>query len=569
MATTQCPPRPSSTNDLVGRLAKVGAGLDNSQIIQESNSQSSRESWSEKEAAALRALSQSVIQVFAQYPNIPYALEAVLLSPFTSSEEYNSLFEAFTNIIAEGTSDDKIPNSQLLTAFNTLLHSHQAELVGGALPLGNAMLSIQKQLHRAIEAAHPPTQYTLICGLSAVLDAMNEAKVEGIIDVKVQDLLGQLDKLSDHKELRLAQAARYAYQALLGIPTDVSPWKKIRDNAYTTLKGGAKVAGSVYTLDPSKLLDGVEDLSELPELIESIIDVIKSLAGLTKSVSRAQKELKTLKKPKGWYVALRATDGLVRANASQHLNALLQNPSLPCRDDKEFLCGLCTQLELARDMKHDKVVEVMRAFLVQQGKTSTHDRVREWVRLTTGQANLTKATKYGLLGWMSKPNPEKYGTSLDYLKLQSGETRGILLNEAWKTCLKAKIFYADQVIRHRYTSKELLKIERLNGDSLPMNKCYINLAIVQDNVGEEAKDKDKNSPSPFSLLRRLKIWEPPESNRIALQTLFEKREGGLDANSYEDDSGMLLLVRPSYKTPRLLWYIQQLPTLSSISFTLS
>src|SRR4051794_15411556 len=37
---------------------------------------------------------------------------------------------------------------------------------------------------------------------------------------------------------------------------------------------------------------------------------------------------------------------------------------------------------------------------------------------------------------------------------------------------------ADVWIRDRHYTPERLKIERLSGDTLPMDRCYINLAIV-------------------------------------------------------------------------------------------
>lgn len=39
---------------------------------------------------------------------------------------------------------------------------------------------------------------------------------------------------------------------------------------------------------------------------------------------------------------------------------------------------------------------------------------------------------------------------------------------------------ADACIRNEHYTEERLKIERLSGESLPMEQCYINLAIVEN-----------------------------------------------------------------------------------------
>ncbi|KAI0547023.1 armadillo-type protein [Xylaria curta] len=99
-------------------------------------------------------------------------------------------------------------------------------------------------------------------------------------------------------------------------------------------------------------------------------------------------------------------------------------------------------------------------------------------------------------------------------------------------------FMVDQIIKaqpiekaknwiyyRRYLKK--LNIERLSGDLLPMNRCYINLGIViqpsnQTKI-EEVEDGIQKS-SPFSLSSRLKIETHDEGKEITLPTLFEARE---------------------------------------------
>ncbi|PNP53103.1 hypothetical protein THARTR1_06313 [Trichoderma harzianum] len=523
--------RPQSTDELCRRLSLAAQPSKQDAAERQPTARSARE------LQALQALQQSMINEFIQSPSESHAIEITLLAPFVDEDDYVRVFDRFHNVIASAAVDGKMVDVELLRAFEVFLHCRQAGLAGKRLNLGSAMLSIQKALDSAVDAAHGQTKYNSIRALSAVLDAMNEVKVEGIVDLKVQNLLKRLEKLRDHKELRLAEVASYSYQALLAIPTDVSPWNKIGASTFKTILGGAKVAGSVWSLDPSKLVEGLVDLTEVSELIGSIIEVIKSCSELFQNASNTVKAFKTLKKPKDWYIALRATDGLVWANAPKHLEALLQHPDLPCREDKDFLCGLCAQLELADDLRHDQVVNVLKTFLITQASQTKFCRVLEWTRLVTRSPQL------------DSPNLSRSGRRKGYLsnvecsKPKAYQPRKQLLVNAWQSCHKVREFYADQILRDKYTDPDLdlLKIERLDSSKLSMDECYINLAIVRNSMdSNQNSDPDTRLPSPFSILRRLDVWEPPETDRVGLETLFDEKKDASN-NTLRDPPRRILI----------------------------
>lgn len=528
--------RPTSTSDLCQRFRRAGEPSTQDVTRRQKTARAT------KELEALQALQQSMISEFAQNPSEAYAIEITPLASLVDVDDYVRLFDIFHNVIAAAAVDGKIVDTELLRAFEAFLHCRQTGLAGRKLNLGSAMLSIQKALDGAVDAAHDQTKYNSIRALSAVLDAMNEVKVEGIVDVKVQSLLRRLGKLRDHKELRLAEAASYSYQALLAVPTDVNPWRKIGSSAVKTLMGGAKVAGSVWSFDPSKLVEGLVDLTEVPELISSIIEVIKLCGDLVGDASGTGKAFKTLKKPKDWYIALRATDGLIWANAPKHLEALLQHPGLPCRDPKDFLCGLCAQLEMARDLIHAQVCGVLEAFITAQASRTKSCRVLEWARLATRSPQL------------DSPNLPRYRrrklyhANFERARVVLQQPRRQLLDNAWRNCHKVREFYADQVLRDYYTEDlKLLRIERLDGSKLSLDDCYINLAVVQTSGDSASRtDSDTPSPSPFSILRRLDIWEPPKSERVDLEAIFDKRSGapvGAVRSGPSQDLPMRILIR--------------------------
>ncbi|KIM96543.1 hypothetical protein OIDMADRAFT_33184 [Oidiodendron maius Zn] len=90
---------------------------------------------------------------------------------------------------------------------------------------------------------------------------------------------------------------------------------------------------------------------------------------------------------------------------------------------------------------------------------------------------------------------------------------------------------ADDWIRNRYYTQARLKIERLSGDRLSMDQCYINLAITEQSGRDEDRsegelDIEDTLPhsSPFSLSARLKVETPAENIQVELPTLFNPRK---------------------------------------------
>ncbi|KAF1345021.1 hypothetical protein EJ07DRAFT_146534 [Lizonia empirigonia] len=102
---------------------------------------------------------------------------------------------------------------------------------------------------------------------------------------------------------------------------------------------------------------------------------------------------------------------------------------------------------------------------------------------------------------------------------------------------------ADNWIRDEHYTEDRLKIERLSGDLLPLERCYINLAIVEHrktaphaNGGPE-KDS-KSYASPFSLSARLQVETPDKSIQIGLSSLFDSRK---DSNDREMQPKRILI----------------------------
>ncbi|KAI0179741.1 armadillo-type protein [Hypoxylon sp. FL1284] len=530
--------RPTTTAEL---LEKLRLYVDDSPINsptsarqgspteQKSASKHGRSARARQEAAALRALSRSMVRAFCEDPQKLYAVEAALLSPYTDPDDYSNLLKAFVKAI---TSDSGIPDTRLLDSFSLALRCTHTDRVRKELQpgYGHVIQHLTKKLADAISAADESIQYQLLRALSELLDVMNEVKFKGISDASIaQPLFDILKDLSKHHELRLSESARYAFQALRGIPGDVGPWRKLGMSAYKTLTATAKLAGSISTLDPAKFL---ECLEAIPQVANIVLVVIPNIIDELKAAASTYKAVASPRRPQQWYLALRYTDFLIRGRAPVLLKSLLETLDLPIQQDKNFLCGLCAQLEqvkLAIDPDNG-VVDILGEFLIEQSAKSKSRRVHNWVQVVIPEkkhpnhTNFLIRTSRLIPSWLGEPRT--YGTAIKQKELlpQTSRDWNALLSKVWGRCHQFKLFYADQLIRDHYTNEVLqpLKVERVgDNSSLPMAQCYINLAILRSN----GEDKNESSIMPsFSLRRRLAILEPHTSNRASLPDLQPKSD---------------------------------------------
>ncbi|SCO92675.1 uncharacterized protein FRV6_16803 [Fusarium oxysporum] len=142
----------------------------------------------------------------------------------TDPKEMNAFYQdpsrAFNRAMVQGTADGNIREPQLLEGFTFVLRCAEGTK-RAEIELGPVMQSLQRRLNDAVEQAEPKTQYQHAIHLAT---------------------------LGKHEELRLAQAAGYAYQALLGIPNDEGPYRALWRHTPALVEGAAKVAGAVSTM---------------------------------------------------------------------------------------------------------------------------------------------------------------------------------------------------------------------------------------------------------------------------------------------------------------------------------
>ncbi|KAF2964352.1 hypothetical protein GQX73_g9230 [Xylaria multiplex] len=101
------------------------------------------------------------------------------------------------------------------------------------------------------------------------------------------------------------------------------------------------------------------------------------------------------------------------------------------------------------------------------------------------------------------------------------------IHEIFETIRKGQpVERADAYIMNTCYDAEKLRIERISGDLLPMERCYVNLVIIED-LAKKHKGKQEGTPRSwqFSLNDRLKIETRDENREVNMWHLFDQRKG--------------------------------------------
>ncbi|OAG41531.1 hypothetical protein AYO21_04233 [Fonsecaea monophora] len=500
-----------------------------------------------QDGLVLQALSEEMVRLFQDERKPSWYPEAAALSKVLSRETYKTLFDTFVLIMGKRSTSNAAMEQTLLDSFNSTLQS--PTVLDVEPDLGRALDSLQKGLAETVrQAGNPTTQYSLIYSLSLLLDTMSTLKVEGLSkDYIHTSLLRQLKDSSNSKVLRLSHRASYAHQTLVGIPNDQDPWTALWETSIGLLSTVGNVASAAWTLNLESLVRELVSIDETAEKAKSFVKAIKTLVAQNSGAATGCDFLGScFQQRKPWYDALRYTDLLIRSGAFIMLKELFCSmcDNEGSKPDKEFFCGLCLQLEEAwktgdEDVK-TRTVEFLKENHTKGLSNSKSQRVREAFKLvaqTTKDPILENAVKTPIVKpWSRLVNvllckrTKSYvgGDGLFYTHTQTDPPSSDLFNTAWKRCKRAQEFYADMAIRDRYLcpTEKTLHIVRLFGESLPMDKCYINLVISQK-TSSSAEDQApaKADFDQFFLLRRLRVEDDPDSKPIAMEDIFNGNGG--------------------------------------------
>ncbi|GJN75978.1 hypothetical protein PLICBS_010089 [Purpureocillium lilacinum] len=149
-----------------------------------------------------------------------------------------------------------------------------------------------------------------------------------------------------------------------------------------------------------------------------------------------------------------------------------------------------------------------------------------------------------LLGWLSigrvvprysavldaDPN-EEHGIDTDHSGLNKCAGRDDKLYQILKDAIgrlraPSRLEQADKLILDEYYTEDRLQIDRLSGVRLPMDQCYINLAIVEQADQDAGHSNEEGTAlSQHTLLSRQKIEVPDNTKMVDLATIFSHRKG--------------------------------------------
>ncbi|KAL4896460.1 hypothetical protein BDV59DRAFT_106978 [Aspergillus ambiguus] len=446
------PSRPRSISELVACLKKDRLGT--------------------SERQALQALCKTAVNKVFTIENIPeLAWEASQLAEVLPQTEFAVLLRTLANSISTGTEDQTSLDPFHLRCLAYVIRRGEGKFSSRNSPLGSLLSALKRRIDSACQQREPQMQYELVCTLGYVLDALADIGITNLSRESLhQPVLGLLKELKRDKELHLAQAAAYARQALLGLSDDD-----------TMLE--ASLRGTLRVVDITMMtLGGVSnhDIHKLYEAGRAAARAARDFKDYTKDALKARRG-------KHWYAALRVTDVLLHTRSIDKLVEFVKTET--CNDPhKYFLCGLYAQLECGQEfLTPDEFRSVYEAI-----PFSKNDRVRAWAQyLAKEHGNLQPPDQNGKKqagSHLGRHETEKsdYKWSLDHFsrKVTRNEDSKVmdseLMDQAYEKCDAARRFYTRNALLQHYLedNHERLNIQRVSGDLLPMDKCYINLAIV-------------------------------------------------------------------------------------------
>ncbi|KAE8388300.1 NACHT domain-containing protein [Aspergillus alliaceus] len=485
----------------------------------------------DKETEALRALVKRMVELFRDEQRPSYFGEAAMLAKVASGNEYQTLIFAFSRAITAGTADGSPVDLDLLKFFACSLRQSKDRIPREtATRLGAVLGGLSKHMSNAQNFADLETQYFLLCTINVVLDAMVDINFSGIDrETLYTPLTEKLRDLSNDPEPRMAQAARYAFQALSRVPDNEGPWQAFFRTSGTAINAITKISSGAATMDPKKFVDAAPDIIELCMFFKKVVETSRDILSASDDIRSLITGMQDAAAQHGWYDALRQTDVLITSGAYGILKSLILG--LPCQQEKSFWCGLYAQLEQCwvddKPSKHGAVDFIEWTFgqLPLKKLSSKHRSVQEWIRslsYTFHQPSwgkqLSKPKRKLSLRFFSDKEQEPALKSRFQYRQPNYDQGFPLLQAAMRGCKEAQLFYADVTLSQHYTREGRLDIERLSGERAPIDTCYINLALIE----RKAEETRNSQASEFSLFERLKVGGKAETD-VPLGDLFKPR----------------------------------------------
>lgn len=495
-----------------------------------------------EETKALLAIKSNMISHFKNQPSLMYCQEAMLLSSVADRHEFNDLIAGFASAITTGTADEKPLDRDLLHYFAGCLRWGQHAIPPSEQIFGAFLNALSKYLTSSNNESRLRDSYLLTRAIGAVLDAMVDCEVEGLDRVQLHGPLQEkLRGLEDHDEPRMAQAARYALQALHRVPDNEGPWEEVFRYGGLTINIVAQLSGAVAKLDLGQLIDAGPDLLKLFGRFGEALKGGKEIWDTHQDFQELLNGMRGVSEKRGWYDTLRLTNIFIHLEAYEGLKEFIspfKGKPLKCCTKREFWCGLFSQLEqqwFAHVTSRDRIERFLDWTLelpAMKKLCKECDITRAWVILVADSTERPKwknALPTKKRGMLSRFRHSKEAQSRLKSIFGGAETRyrkpeahggSPLLQNAMQTCSEAQLFYADALVAQYYTEGKLLHVRRISGDDVPIENCYVNLSLIEDRAERDSKINQVG----ISLQERIEAETPQPEKQVDLEELFTKRK---------------------------------------------
>ncbi|GJJ77534.1 hypothetical protein EMPS_09893 [Entomortierella parvispora] len=486
----------------------------------------------------LQTIAVQIVQTFRSNATKDAAAvaEVVQLAPVLDSEYSRLLLTSFTDTICQ---------SQHLHVH---LVAGLVNVMQGAAPgsiSSNDLVVVLQSLLKKLQSTHPEStrdRHHLLLAISQVLDTMADTDIGSLdrdaLHAPLKDLLQELESSEDPY---LTFQAEYATQALLNVPDDETVLKA----GFRRLWSGLKVvAGFANILDPTAIKDSLEALENLYESGKEGARLLKELRSSIRNNDHPTFSMKEgLRFKKAWYDAVRRAEMCIKAGGLVEFRDLVTTTSY--RHQFQFQWGICQLLgQFATDTQWD--LEARKEAIVFLGELYMDSKLwnqREGVdqvifdilaNVTTNDGdNFEGATS--LLKKMKKQSPELKSNvdpqsplwnnfqpwdSSGYTTAKFTLLKTVQIQYPWKPRL-----YGIHKALKAYHAPELV-IRRVSGDTLDLETCFVNLAIVEAPAYRQKEKEDLKEQA--AVFHRLQSFERVENTNtdsvIPLEQLFNKRK---------------------------------------------
>jgi hypothetical protein len=299
-----------------------------------------------EEQERLKAMATDVIRAYTrdELKDTNVTSEVVCLAPVLEKENYRILLSQLVDAV-EGS---LLLDVQAVEGLAQLLHGSSPGYLDA-----DDLVKIIKLLNTRLQDTHrqsPQHIYQLTLTVSRVLDAMVDCEVKGLDRVNLHEpLLSYLEGLKSNKDPYMVFQAAYAYQALLFIPDNESPWQATLRRSGLVLKGLSGLVSAVKSLNINEFIEGLGHIQGGLEGVGQVYGLAKdAYKGVTTLMESGESLLDALKKglsfsqKREWYPLLRGIDLLLQNGELSKFKTVVYEAR--CRRDLAFLWGTCQRL---------------------------------------------------------------------------------------------------------------------------------------------------------------------------------------------------------------------------------